>query len=123
VILHLVAAAEWAALCDADEYTPPSLATEGFVHCSGDDDVMLDVANAFYRQHGEVVVLSLDEHNLRAPVRWEPPAPLPPDWSGTPRFPHVYGPINLDAVVAVRPLRRGADGSFVGYGDGFSASR
>jgi uncharacterized protein (DUF952 family) len=25
-------------------------------------------------------------------------------------FPHIYGPLNLDAVVDVRPYRRGADG-------------
>ena len=31
-------------------YAPGSLATEGFVHCSGDDETLLRVANAFYRR-------------------------------------------------------------------------
>ena len=29
-------------------YEPASLTTEGFVHCTGDDDTLLAVANRFY---------------------------------------------------------------------------
>jgi uncharacterized protein (DUF952 family) len=111
VILHLLSAHEWAALADADEYAPPSLASEGFIHCTGDDDLMLEVANLFYTQLDDALVLSIDEHDLHAEVRWEPPDDRP----GLPLFPHVYGPLNLDAVVGVRRLVRDADGRFTGY--------
>src|SRR5262249_7705116 len=113
MILHLLPAATWQALGDADSYGPASLEEEGFVHCSGDDDVMLDVANRFYADAGALLVLSIDEHDLEAEVRWEAPAPTPPNWDG-PLFPHVYGPINLDAVIAIRRLVRDG-GRFVGY--------
>jgi uncharacterized protein (DUF952 family) len=111
MILHLLPAHEWAALTDADEYAPPSLATDGFIHCTGDDDVMLEVANRFYRHVDDALVLSIDEHDLHADVRWEPAD----DRAGLPLFPHVYGPLNLDAVVGVRRLERDHDGRFIGY--------
>lgn len=115
MILHLVPAATWAELADAATYSPESLATEGFVHCSGDDEVMLAVANAFYRGVGEALVLSIDEHELTAAVRWEAAAPRPVNGDEATRFPHVYGPLDLAAVVGVRRLVRDDTGRFVRY--------
>ena len=115
MILHLIPASTWEALGDADLYGPDSLEAEGFIHCSGDDDVMLDVANWGYRDVGDVLVLSIDEHDVDAEVRWEPPSPLPDDWDGVLMFPHIYGPLNLDAVVGIRRLVRDAAGLFAGY--------
>ena len=114
MILHLLTASEWAG-ADAPEYRPESLATDGFIHCSADDDLILDVANHVYRDSGEVLVLSIDEHDLAAELRWEAPHPTPPDWPGTPLYPHLYGALNLDAVVGVRRLVHDASGRFVGY--------
>ena len=120
MILHLITVETWAALADAQKYTPESLAAQGFIHCSGDDDVMLDVANSHYADAGEVLVLTIDEHDLDAEVRWEAPNPLPPGWDpngpeGAPTFPHIYGPLNLDAVVGIRRLLRDNGGRFAGY--------
>lgn len=120
MILHLVDRTTWDSIRTGDTYSPPSLDVEGFVHCTGDAETMLAVANAFYRQTpGEHVVLEIDEAALGAPVRWEPPAhpdgrPAEP---GAPRFPHVYGPLPIAAVRAVRRLVRAPDGAFVGYGE------
>jgi uncharacterized protein (DUF952 family) len=115
-ILHLVPEPVWRSLPPAGTWAPPSLAAEGFVHCTGDDELMLQVANRFYADQREpVVVLSLAVERLRADVRWEPPAH--PDGSSPGeglRFPHVYGPLDLDAVVAVRRLTRAGD-RYVGY--------
>jgi uncharacterized protein len=118
MILHLVDRATWDAVRHGATYSPPSLAREGFVHCTGDLDTMLRVANDFYRDApGEHVVLELDETAVTAEVRWE--APAHPDGrpaeAGEPRFPHVYGPLVLAAVRALRPLERSADGTFTGY--------
>ena len=78
---------------------------------------MLAVANRFYADRDEeLVVWEIDEDALAAEVRWEAPDPAPPP--GAPAgvlFPHVYGPIELAAVVGVRRLVRGADGAFEGY--------
>jgi uncharacterized protein (DUF952 family) len=117
VILHLMARPEWEAWRAGGSDVAASLATEGFVHCTGDDELMLAVANRFYADAtGELVVVTLDERLLSSEVRWE--APAHPDGSSpgddAPRFPHVYGPLDRAAVVGVRRLRR--DGTcFTGY--------
>jgi len=86
------------------------------VHCTGDDDTLLAVANRFYRDAAEpMVVLTIDEGRLAAEVRWETPA-HPDGRSATddePRFPHVYGALELAAVVAVRSMVRDERGQFV----------
>jgi uncharacterized protein (DUF952 family) len=117
-ILHLMTEDEWRKLPLRGTWSPPSLAAEGFVHCTGDDDLMLAVANNFYRHEtAPLVVLTLDTDRLRSEVRWE--APVHPDGTAAredePRFPHVYGPIDVAAVVGVRHLVRDTDGRFTGY--------
>jgi uncharacterized protein len=118
VLLHLLPESVWQQIANAEHYAPESLRTEGFVHCTGDDETMLAVANSFYRSVIEpMVVLSLEEVRLTSEVRWEPPAhpdgrPARPD---EPRFPHVYGPLDLVAVVSTRLLVRAADGAYVGF--------
>jgi uncharacterized protein (DUF952 family) len=64
-------------------------------------------ANKFYRDvTGGLVLLVIDPGLLRAEVRYEdvPGAELP--------FPHVYGPVNTDAVIEARPFAAGPDGTF-----------
>ena len=116
-ILHLLPRAGWDAFLASSEpaYTPASLAAEGFVHCTSGDDVLLRVANAFYRSEpGEMVALTVDPALLTAEVRWEPPAHDDP--LATERFPHVYGPLGRGAVVGVRRLERDAAGAYTGFG-------
>src|SRR4029079_10306877 len=96
---------------------PRSLAAEGFVHCTGDDQLMLAVANRFYASDpDELVVVTLDRARLTSEVRGEPPAhPDGRPSTGTePFFPHVYGPLDRDAVLAVRRLVR-SSARFCGY--------
>jgi len=117
VILHLLPRRAWEEVKGDDLYLPDTFAADGFVHCSGDDDVLLAVANRFYAAvDNELVVLTLDEGLLSAEVRWEAadPAP-PPGLDEATRFPHVLGPLELGAVADVRVLRRDAGGRFVGY--------
>lgn len=88
----------------------------GFIHCTRQPEVLLEVANRFYRDRpGDFVVLVIDPARLRAPVRDEPPAhPAPVASLGTTvLFPHIYGPLNREAVVEVRAAERNADGTFV----------
>jgi len=117
VILHLLSEREWQVVSRGLEYVPDAYALDGFVHCSPDDEVMLAVANAYYAQAADtLVVVALDEAALRSEVRWEDPSPGPPPGvaAGT-RFPHVYGPLDLSAVTGVRRLVADVTGRFVGY--------
>jgi uncharacterized protein (DUF952 family) len=118
VILHLLTAAAAAATQAQGrrEYVPPTFADDGFIHCTAGDDLMLQVANRFYAGVAEpMVAWTIDEALVRSDVRWEPPMPEnPPNYEG-PLFPHIYGPLNLDAVVGGRRLVRDEEGAFVGY--------
>ncbi len=101
LILHITSKQEWLAAHQRGEYIAPSLATEGFVHCSTEKQV-LHVANAFYRGKNDLVLLMLDEAQLKPQLKWEAPAGLPaPGISDSDSFPHIYGPINLTAVASV----------------------
>lgn len=118
-MLHLVTEAEWGAVQLAGWIAPPSLDTDGFVHCTDGDEMMLGVANRFYGSIAETVLaLTIDESRLSATVVREPPAH--PDGRaaqpGEPLFPHVYGPVEVSAVAGVRRLVR-EDGMYVGYAE------
>ena len=111
-ILHLASKAAWLASDKEGQYIPESLSTEGFIHCSTVSQIV-GVANTFYRGQRELVLLVIDPSELRAELKWEPPAePEPTHAREGELFPHVYGPLNLDAVVKVIPFEPGADGSF-----------
>lgn len=113
-ILHLLPEPVWNAMGPGDAYEPASLAIEGFVHCTGDDELLLRVANAFYTSEtGPMVAVSIDPSRLHSEVRWEHPSSADP--LAAERFPHVYGPLEVDAVTAVRRLRRLSDGTYAGF--------
>lgn len=118
IIYHLAPAERWHSWPAGQPYLPAEFAADGFVHCTAGDDVMLKVANAFYRAApGEFVLLEIDPARLSAPLRWEPPADPAPNAGPplAPLFPHIYGAINLGAVMAVRPARRAPNGTFLGW--------
>jgi uncharacterized protein (DUF952 family) len=112
LIYHLTTRAEWESARVAGFYSTASFEEDGFIHCSTAEQ-LLPVANAFYRDVEEPVVLRIETDLLAAPLRWE--APEPDDHFEGGRFPHVYGPINLDAVAGVTELERDPDGRFTGY--------
>lgn len=101
MILHIASRADWNAAQKRDAYRPASLDTEGFIHCSTASQV-LPVANAFYRGRDDLVLLLIDESRLLPELKWEPPAgPTAPGHSKADKFPHIFGPLNLSAVVSV----------------------
>lgn len=115
VILHLCTAGELAAARAEGARRPPSLDEVGFVHCSDPGTVHLPAARLFAGRT-DVVVLVLDTERLAAggvPVRWEPGvgAQGVEDPRG-PWFPHAYGPLPMEAVVAVHALAPEPDGTF-----------
>ncbi|QGV81361.1 DUF952 domain-containing protein [Streptomyces ficellus] len=106
MLLHVATGPEWSA-APADPYRPASLASEGFVHCSPDEETALAVAGAHYRDvPAPLLLVSLDEALLTTEVRWER--------ADGGLFPHVYGPVDRAAVTDVREIRRDAAGRVTG---------
>jgi uncharacterized protein (DUF952 family) len=109
LIFHLAAADEWDAAQQAGSYrmsTRDESLDDGapFIHCSWGHQV----GSTANRHYGDwpypLLLLVIDTERLVSALCDE-------DLSGSGvSFPHIYGPINLDAVVEVRPYERAADG-------------
>jgi uncharacterized protein len=114
VVLHLLPLAIWGDDKRAP-VTPESLYTEGFVHCTADDETLLRVANRFYtNETGTMVAISVDLDRVGAEVKWEHPPGSDP--LAAIAFPHIYGPIPRTSVISSRLMLRADDGSYTGYG-------
>jgi uncharacterized protein (DUF952 family) len=109
MILHACPKVAWDSALAAGGYAGDTLETEGFVHCSDPGTVHLPLT-ALFAGRTDLVLLAIDPALVTVPVRWEPGDPADP--AGTPWFPHVYGPIPVDAVTAVHDLVPEPDGSF-----------
>ena len=110
-IYHLAPAARWRDWPAGAPYLPAEYEIDGFVHCTAGDELMVQVANRYYRTTpGDFVLLVIDPSRLTSELRWED--------SGdnlAPLFPHIYGPIDRGAIVEVRQMRRAESGEFVGW--------
>jgi uncharacterized protein (DUF952 family) len=105
-ILHITSRAAWSEAQTRAAYSADSLAGQGFIHCSRLGQV-LRVANSFYAGQPGLVLLVIDPVRLSSELRWEPGTDL-----ATELFPHIYGPINLEAVLQVVDFEPAADGKF-----------
>lgn len=105
LIYHITTQDAWTAAQAGGEYRAPSLAAQGFIHCSTADQVIRVADNLFAGQRG-LVLLHIAPDKLAAKVVYENLE------GGSELFPHVYGPINLEAVERVTPFEPGPDGRF-----------
>lgn len=104
---HLVPAETWAARDPATAYAAPSLASEGFIHCTDGAEAMVATANRHHAADPRpFLVLTVDLDATGSPWRFD-------DATGV--YPHVYGPIDPRAVLAVAPIRRDPDGTFLDF--------
>lgn len=108
-IYHIATASDWDHARSVGEYTTSTrgrtLAEQGFIHGSTAEQVA-PVANMIYKGVPDLLVLVIDPSRVRPEIRYE----QVPSWEAA--FPHIYGPLNTDAVVATRPLGPGSDGEF-----------
>lgn len=100
---HICPSDAWQAALLKGEYHTASLLQEGFIHFSTPEQVLV-VANNFYRGAKDLVLLWVAPERLHAELRW--------DLVENTHFPHLYGPLNLDAVVAISPFPCDSDGQF-----------
>ncbi len=97
IIYHVTTTEDWNAAKQKGYYEHPSLKDEGFIHCSQDQQIA-GVLERYFAGKTDLVKLVIDTDKLTSKFVF--------DWSPTTQdtFPHIYGPINSDAVVDVLPL-------------------
>ena len=105
MIFHITKRIEWEEAVCAGEYRAASLNDQGFIHCSTPEQVVR-VANFLFAGQWGLVLLCIEVGELEAKVRYENCE------GGQELFPHVYGSINLDAVVAVVDFNPDQEGRF-----------
>jgi uncharacterized protein (DUF952 family) len=109
-IFHITERSSWAVAQAAGEYVAESLGTQGFIHGSTVGQVV-ETANLFYRGQDGLVLLCIDPSAVASVIKHEAAT------SGGHRadaglFPHIYGPLNLDAVTRVVDFPCRIDGGF-----------
>lgn len=102
MIFHIATRDTWDEAARAGSYRADSLDTEGFIHCSQAHQVA-EVANIRFRGREDLVLLWIDSARVRAEIKYEDAS----DGSG--KFPHIYGPINTDAVTRATDYRENGD--------------
>lgn len=93
-IYHITTQGEWDTASRLGIYEAASLKDEGFIHCSLEDQIP-GVLERYFKGKTNLVKLVIDTDKLtsRWLYEWSP--------SIAATFPHIYGPIQTAAVVAV----------------------
>ena len=94
MIFHIATAAEWKKSFEIGEYSFDALKTEGFIHCSERHQV-LAVAKRIFKGRTDLVLLKIENSQVVPKIVFENTE------GGTEKFPHIYGPLNVDAIVEV----------------------
>jgi uncharacterized protein (DUF952 family) len=92
-IYHIVLPETWEHFKGRPSYRAESLDTEGFIHCSYANQLE-GVISRYYASAERLLVLKLDTEKLRSKLVEEPS-------TNGEIYPHIYGRINMDAVVEV----------------------
>lgn len=106
---HLIPVDVWSEGDPDEPLRRDSLEAEGFIHCTDGADELIATAERHYRDDPRAfLALTIDLDRIGSPWRFDEP--------GKP-YPHVYGPIERSAIIAGAPVRRAADGRFLGLAD------
>jgi uncharacterized protein (DUF952 family) len=95
--------AEYNAALKAKALTRDSIELEGFIHASPKSQLNR-VANKYYKQKANPMILVIDKDKVTSPLKWEPAT------GGT--YPHIYGPLNTDAIVKTMAIDLNENGEF-----------
>ncbi|MDF1696918.1 MAG: DUF952 domain-containing protein [Saprospiraceae bacterium] len=95
-IYHICTNEAWQTQFSSDEYVHESLFTEGFIHCSSESQVE-GVLDRYFKGQSDLIVLIIDTTKIIPPLKYEK-APIGQ------YFPHIYGPINKNAIIEIKKL-------------------
>jgi uncharacterized protein (DUF952 family) len=105
MIFHITHKSDWERALQVRLYMADSLSSQGFIHCSTAEQV-LQTAHRFYLGQPHLMLLCIEESLVKAPIQYENLE------GGSEQFPHIYGALNLDAVLKVVDLTPGPNGTF-----------
>eukprot|EP01095_Lingulamoeba_sp_RSL-Kostka_P004081 TRINITY_DN15173_c0_g1_i1.p1 TRINITY_DN15173_c0_g1~~TRINITY_DN15173_c0_g1_i1.p1 ORF type:complete len:128 (-),score=34.77 TRINITY_DN15173_c0_g1_i1:49-432(-) len=120
LITHITSQACWEKAQANNVYLSETYDNDGFIHLSTQSQVF-GTLNNFFKNIESVLILYIDPSKLTSELKYEPP--VHPhnddedennnanDYQGI-LFPHLYGPLNLEAVVSTRELNKSKDGTF-----------
>ena len=104
-LFHITTHAAWEDGASGGTYEGDTLRSQGFIHCSTEPQVV-EVADRLFRGRTDLLLLVIDEAAIGPEVRYENLE------GGAEQYPHVYGPLNRDAVARTLRLSPGPDGTF-----------
>ncbi len=96
-IYHITTQTQWDEAKQKGFYEADTLASEGFMHCSTEDQVA-GVLDRYYQGRTGLVKLTIQKDKVERPLIFELAGSI------NELFPHIHGQLNLDAVVAVTPI-------------------
>jgi uncharacterized protein (DUF952 family) len=105
LILHITRCTEWEAAQKTGVYSSADFEREGFIHASLVNQI-LESAERHYQGQTDLVLLGIDSWRVQAEIRFENLV------GGSQQFPHIYGALNLDAVIGAAPLMTDETGHF-----------
>ena len=109
MIYHIAIVSEWESQAGRPTYVLNRYKEDGFIHCS-ELHQLEPVAGLHFRGRDDLVLLELMPTRLEPETRYEQ--------GGKEKFPHIYGPINKDAVNRTMEVRCNSNGLFEGVFDG-----
>jgi len=104
VILHIVKREQWEKAKLEGVYRGDTLDSQGFIHCSTSKQIV-KVANALFHAQKGLVLLYIAASKVQPKIRYE-------SAGGKELYPHIYGPINIDAVIKVAHFEPARNGRF-----------
>jgi uncharacterized protein (DUF952 family) len=105
IIFHIIPQAAWQAAKEKGSYEPSSLAKQGFIHFSLAKQICA-VADFNYRGATDLLLLEIDEALVSHEMKYEDL------WNEGQDYPHLYGPLDVNAVVHVHTFPSQVDGTF-----------
>ncbi len=97
MIYHVTRKNDWAKALSNGFYEAPSLKLEGYIHTSSVAQIT-GVLERYFAKEKELLLLHIDEEKLTSPVKYQLAESIDEI------FPHIFGTINLEAVVKTEEL-------------------
>jgi uncharacterized protein (DUF952 family) len=97
IIYHITPMQDWLSAQSKGKYESFSLNEEGLIHCCEAKQIP-GILQRYFQGRKDLVKLTIDTTKLNSQLVY--------DWSPSleDTFPHIYGPINIDAVVESEPI-------------------